>query len=68
MLDREGKRIVEQPAVLEVRLLGQSKMKLMRTIRGHLRLLARMLMESRRAQAPATTPATSAPLDEPRSR
>lgn len=31
-LDREGKTIVEQPAVLEVRLLGQSKMKLMRTI------------------------------------
>lgn len=42
LLDREGKRIVEHPAVLEVRLLGHSKMKLVRTIRGHLRLLARM--------------------------
>jgi polysaccharide deacetylase family protein (PEP-CTERM system associated) len=42
VLDLEGKRIVEQPAVLEVRLLGHSKMKLARTIRGHLRLLARL--------------------------
>jgi polysaccharide deacetylase family protein (PEP-CTERM system associated) len=42
LLDRGGKRIVEQPAVLEVRLLGHSKMKLLRTIRGHLRLLARI--------------------------
>ncbi len=41
-LDFQGKRIVEHPAVLEVRLLGHSKMKLMRTILGHLRLLARM--------------------------
>jgi len=43
-LDLEGKRIVEHPAVLEVRLLGHSKMKLFRTIRGHLRLLWRMAM------------------------
>ena len=42
LLDRDGKRIVEHPAVLEVRLLGHSKMKLMRTIAGHLRLLGRM--------------------------
>jgi hypothetical protein len=41
-LDLQGKRIVEHPAVLEVRLLGHSKMKLVRTIRGHLRLLARL--------------------------
>ena len=65
LLDREGRRIVEQPAVLEVRLLGQSKMKLARTIRGHLRLLARMLADGRR---PAATPAGSAATDEPRSR
>lgn len=42
VLDLQGKRIVEQPAVLEVRLLGHSKMKLFHTIRGHIRLLCRM--------------------------
>lgn len=61
VLDREGKGIVEHPAILEVRLLGQSKMKLMRTIRGHLRLLARMLTDgsAQRAAAPASGPATT---------
>ena len=34
-------RVVEQPAVLEVRMLGRSKMKILRTIVGHLGLLAR---------------------------
>ncbi len=42
ILDLQGKRIVEQPAVLEVRLLGHSKMKLFPTIAGHIRLLVRM--------------------------
>lgn len=42
-LDRQGKQVVECPAVLEVRMLGRSKMKLFRVIAGHLRLLARML-------------------------
>lgn len=41
-LDLEGGTIVECPAVLEVRLLGRSKMKTVRTIFGHLRLLARL--------------------------
>ena len=41
-LDLEGGRIVECPAVLEVRLLGISKMKTMRTIAGHLRVLLRL--------------------------
>ncbi len=40
-LDLGGGCIVECPAVLEVRLLGRSKMKTLRTILGHLRLLAR---------------------------
>ena len=65
-LDREGKVIVEQPAVLEVRLLGQSKMKLMRTIRGHLRLLARMTMDDRKP-TPASQ-ATVTPADDPGNR
>ena len=42
ILDLQGKRIVEQPAVLEVRLLGHSKMKLVPTIAGHIRLLIRL--------------------------
>ncbi len=41
-LDLHGSRIVEMPAVLEVRMLGQSKMKTVRTILGHLRLMARL--------------------------
>lgn len=41
-LDLGGGRVVECPAVLEVRLLGRSKMKTLRTIGGHLRLLTRL--------------------------
>ncbi len=41
-LDLEGGKIVEYPAVLEVRLFGFSKMKTARTIVGHLGLLARL--------------------------
>lgn len=47
LLDLLGRRIVECPAVLEVRLLGQSKMKVLRTILGHLRLIARLIWEKR---------------------
>lgn len=43
-LDLRGGSIVECPAVLEVRLLGRSKMKTVRTIFGHLRLLARLTL------------------------
>ncbi|NNE65542.1 MAG: glycosyltransferase, partial [Pyrinomonadaceae bacterium] len=39
LLSTDGK-IVEYPATLEVRLFGFSKMKTLRTIKGHLRLLA----------------------------
>ncbi len=38
-VDEGGGRIVEFPAVLHSRLLGYSKMKVLSTIRGHLRLL-----------------------------
>ncbi len=41
-LDLMGGRIVEYPATLQVRMLGRSKMKIVRTILGHLRLLARL--------------------------
>jgi polysaccharide deacetylase family protein (PEP-CTERM system associated) len=39
-LDLDGGKIVEYPAVLEVRLFGFSKMKTVRTIFGHLKLLS----------------------------
>lgn len=42
VLDLQGGTIVECPAVLEVRLLGRSKMKTFRTIIGHLGLLWRL--------------------------
>ncbi len=38
-VDLSGGRIVEHPAVLEVRMLGRSKMKTARTVAGHLGLL-----------------------------
>ncbi len=41
-LDLRGGKIVEHPAVLEVRLFGFSKMKTARTIFGHLSLLSRL--------------------------
>ncbi len=43
-LDLQGGHIVECPAVLEARLLGHSKMRTVRTIFGHLRLLIRLGM------------------------
>ncbi|HXG86019.1 MAG TPA: glycosyltransferase family 2 protein, partial [Pyrinomonadaceae bacterium] len=41
-LDLRGGKIVEYPAVLEVRLFGFSKMKTARTIFGHLKLLSHL--------------------------
>ncbi len=41
-LDLAGYRIVECPAELETRLLGQSKINLFKTIGGHLHLIARL--------------------------
>jgi polysaccharide deacetylase family protein (PEP-CTERM system associated) len=41
VLDQRGRGIAECPAVLEVRMLGRSKMKLLRTIVGHIKLFAR---------------------------
>lgn len=38
-LDRRGRRIIEAPAVLEARTLGQSKLRIGRAVMGHLRLL-----------------------------
>src|SRR5262249_43858096 len=43
LLDLRGSRIVEHPAVLDVRAFGQSKMRVLRVAAGHLRLLTRLL-------------------------
>jgi dolichol-phosphate mannosyltransferase len=43
-LDLHGRVIVEHPATLEVRLLGRSKMKILRTILGHVRLMGRFAL------------------------
>ena len=59
-----GAEVVEVPATLEVRLLGQSKLKVMRVIAGHLRLL-RQLGGWRGANAMALTPVGSAPTYTP---
>lgn len=63
ILDLQGKRIVEHPAVLEVRLFGHSKMKLFRTICGHLRLLWRMS-----AARLSSSPARATGLERPKQR
>ncbi len=41
-LDLAGRRIVEYPTTLEARVLGRSKMRVLRTIAGHLSLLAHL--------------------------
>lgn len=43
-LDIAGHQIVEYPAKLETRLLGTSKIKLMKTIASHLRLTGRLIL------------------------
>lgn len=43
-LDLDGGKIIEYPAELEVRLFGFSKMKTLRTIVGHLKLLSRLAL------------------------
>jgi hypothetical protein len=49
-----NRKIVEHPAVLEVRMVGRSKMKTVRTIFGHLGLLARLAwLRFRKRFAPA---------------
>ncbi|HJQ96025.1 MAG TPA: glycosyltransferase family 2 protein [Acidimicrobiia bacterium] len=42
LVDQRGGRIVEVPAILDVRKYGESKMKVFRTVRGHIRLISRL--------------------------
>ena len=58
-LDLDGSRIVEYPTTLEVRVLGQSKMKVLKTIVGHLGLLADL------ARVRITRPRTLAAAPDP---
>jgi polysaccharide deacetylase family protein (PEP-CTERM system associated) len=60
-LDLAGRRIVEFPATLEARMLGRSKMKILRTIAGHLSLLTQLtwlrLRGGRAVASPVSRPA-----------
>jgi polysaccharide deacetylase family protein (PEP-CTERM system associated) len=48
-LDSRGSKIVEAPAVLEARLFGRSKMKVVMAIWAHLQLLSRLVVHKRLA-------------------
>jgi polysaccharide deacetylase family protein (PEP-CTERM system associated) len=61
-LDLKGGKIIEYPAVLEVRLFGFSKMKTARTIFGHLKLLSRLSKERIFGKSEAIK--TSLPIEE----
>jgi len=50
LMDLAGLRIVEHPATLEVRLFGHSKMKTLKMIAGHLRLLSRFVVKRLQSQ------------------
>ncbi len=64
-LDLAGGRIVEFPAELQVRVLGQSKMKILRTIAGHLGLLCRLLAARLRGSTPRLDRTATAPTTTP---
>ena len=52
-LDLAGKTVLEYPAVLETRMIGRSKMKTVRTVLGHLRLMVRLMIDRRRQDGAA---------------
>jgi hypothetical protein len=58
---RRGRRVIEVPATLESRLLGESKMKIVRTIGGHLGLLRRLAL-SRTPPDTTTSGSNAIPL------
>lgn len=51
-----GARIVEHPATLESRVLGESKMKILHTIKGHLKFLKKLIAERSKNPAPPSAP------------
>ncbi len=65
-LDLAGSRIVEYPTTLEVRILGRSKMKILKTIAGHLKLIVELIgMRLSHGQRP-TASASRSLVDSPR--
>jgi polysaccharide deacetylase family protein (PEP-CTERM system associated) len=60
-LDLAGAGIVEYPATLEVRIFGQSKMKVLRAVAGHLRLMVRLVRLRLSGPRRAPTLASAAP-------
>jgi polysaccharide deacetylase family protein (PEP-CTERM system associated) len=65
-LDLSGGRIVEHPATLEVRMLGRSKMKVLKTIAGHLGLYTD-LASLRLFSSTPPAPTARRPVPEPSS-
>ena len=53
-VDRAGETIREYPATLESRLFGSSKMKTLRVIRGHLKMMSGFALERKTAPEPRT--------------
>ena len=53
-LDQKGARIVESPATLEARILGHSKMKIVKTRIGHIGLLGELLLARSRVGSKKT--------------
>jgi polysaccharide deacetylase family protein (PEP-CTERM system associated) len=60
-----GSCVAEMPAVLEVRMLGRSKMKTVRTILGHLRLMTRLLWRRIFRRGPPAPVAAEKPVPQP---
>jgi dolichol-phosphate mannosyltransferase len=66
-LDEQGSVVVEYPATLHVRRHGQSKLRLVETVRGHLSLLGELLARRLRwpRPAPLNRPMTHLPVPHP---
>jgi polysaccharide deacetylase family protein (PEP-CTERM system associated) len=62
-LDLAGRHIVEFPTTLEARMLGRSKMKVLRTIAGHLSLLLHLARLRLRRRSDVHSPRPDAPHD-----
>jgi polysaccharide deacetylase family protein (PEP-CTERM system associated) len=60
-----GSRVAEMPAVLEVRMLGRSKMKTVSTILGHLRLMTRLLWRRLLGGGPPSPTLADKPVPQP---
>ncbi len=65
-LDLSGSRIVEYPTTLEVRMLGRSKMRVLKTIAGQLGLLRKLIaIRLSGPPVPAPVPPPRRPIPSP---